>query len=93
MLPAGSLRQERKYCAAGETITGVGVYAVVGSHSAFPHRLSTEWSWAMSKLIRIVSAGSAVTSRLLGAAARGVPRRRLAPMVLVALLGTFLAVG
>jgi calcineurin-like phosphoesterase family protein len=45
----------------------------------------------MSKLIRIVAAGSAVTSRLLGAAASA--RRRLAPMVLVALLGTLLAVG
>ena len=33
MLPAGRLRQTEKtyYCAEGETITGVDVYAVVGS--------------------------------------------------------------
>jgi hypothetical protein len=33
VLPAGSLRQREKtyYCAAGETITGVGAYDVVGS--------------------------------------------------------------
>jgi hypothetical protein len=33
VLPAGRLRQIESpyYCAAGETITGVGAYAVVGS--------------------------------------------------------------
>jgi hypothetical protein len=45
----------------------------------------------MSKLVRMVAAGLAVASVLLGAAASA--SRRLAPMVLVALLGTLLAVG
>src|SRR3712207_5822807 len=48
--------------------------------------------WAMSKLARMVAAGLAVASLLLGAAASA-SRRRLAPMVFVALLGTLLALG
>src|SRR5918995_3038113 len=47
----------------------------------------------MSKLIRMVAAGSAVASLLLGAAASARRRRRFAPMVLVALLGGLLALG
>jgi acid phosphatase type 7 len=46
----------------------------------------------MSKLIRMVAAGSAMASLLLGAAASA-RRSRFAPMVLVALLGGFLALG
>jgi hypothetical protein len=45
----------------------------------------------MTKLVRIGAAGLAVASLLLGAAAS--TRRRLAPIVLVALLGTLLALG
>jgi acid phosphatase type 7 len=45
----------------------------------------------MSKLARMVAAGLAVASLLLGAAASA--SRRLAPMVFVALLGTLLALG
>src|SRR3712207_3795917 len=45
----------------------------------------------MSKLVRMITAGLAVASVLLGVAASA--RRRLARMVLVALLGTVLAVG
>jgi hypothetical protein len=48
----------------------------------------------MSKLVRIVAAGSAVASLVLGAAANARRRRRrLAPMVLVSLLGGLLAIG
>ncbi len=45
----------------------------------------------MSKLVRMVAAWLVVVSLLLGAAVSA--RRRLAPMVLVALLGTLLALG
>jgi Calcineurin-like phosphoesterase len=45
----------------------------------------------MSKLVRMVAAGLAVASRLLGAAASA--RRRLAAMVLVSLPGILLALG
>jgi hypothetical protein len=64
VLPAGSLRQTEKtyYCAAGETITGVGAYAVVGSPLACPHSPLAEGRWAMSKLVRMVAAGSAMAS-------------------------------
>ena len=50
-----------------------------------------EGRWAMSKLVRMVAAGSAVASLLLGATASA--RRRFAPMVLVVLLGVLLAIG
>jgi acid phosphatase type 7 len=45
----------------------------------------------MSKLVRMFAAGLAVASLVLGVAASA--RRRLAPMVVVALLGTLLAFG
>jgi hypothetical protein len=47
----------------------------------------------MSKLGKVVAAGSAVASLLLGAAASARGRRKYAPMVLVALLGGLLALG
>jgi hypothetical protein len=46
----------------------------------------------MSKLVRMGTAGSAVASLVLGAAANA-RRRRFAPMVLVSLLGGLLAIG
>jgi hypothetical protein len=47
---------------------------------------------AVSMFVRMVAAGSAAASLLLGAEAKA-RRRRFAPMVLVALLGGFLALG
>jgi hypothetical protein len=51
-----------------------------------------EGRWAMSKLVRMVAAGSAVASLLLGGSPSA-RRRRFAPMVFVALLGVLLALG
>jgi acid phosphatase type 7 len=62
-------------------------YLAVGESS----RPVTRREMAVSKLVRMVAVGSAVTSLLLGAPPSA--RRRFAPMVLVTLLGGLLALG